>query len=73
MHGVADGFAIGAAITDFDGNLESIEDEEIGVVKFFMKSWTGPFDEVVFTELPVSQCTETDFKEYFFPLHPSMT
>ena len=72
MFGPEDGFRIAAAISRFDGDAESIEDEEIGVLRFFIKSWTGPLDEIVFTELPTRQCTETDFQEHFFPLHPSM-
>ena len=57
IFGPDDGFRIAAAISRFDGDAESIEDEEIGVIRFFIKSWTGPLDEVVFTELPTSQCT----------------
>ena len=32
-----DGFQVAAGITSFDGNSESIEDPEIGVVKFYLK------------------------------------
>ena len=52
IFGAEDGFRIAAAISNFDGNEESIEDEEIGIVRFIMKSWTGPLDNVIFTELP---------------------
>ena len=46
-----DGFAIAATITSYDGNRESIEDEEIGTIKFFIKSWSGALDGIKFREL----------------------
>ena len=35
----ADGFQVAAAVTNFDGNPEEIEDPEIGEVKFYLKQW----------------------------------
>ena len=37
--GISGGFAVAAAVSSYDGNPLSIEDEEIGQVKFFIKSW----------------------------------
>ena len=70
--GPEDGFRLAAAITKFDGDPEPIEDEEVGVIRFVIKSWTGPLDSVVFTELPMRRCTEIDFQDHFSPLHPTM-
>ena len=33
------GFMIAAAVTSYDGSEESIEDEEIGTLKFYIKAW----------------------------------
>ena len=49
--GMRDGFAIAAAITRYDGSEEDIEDEEIGMVKFFLKSWDDPTGGLRFKEL----------------------
>ena len=57
IFGPENGFRVAAAISGFDGNMESIEDEEIGIVRFVIKSWTGALDSVVFTELPTRPCT----------------
>lgn len=35
----ADGFHVAAAVTSFDGNADSIEDPEIGEIKFYLKQW----------------------------------
>ena len=36
----AQGFQVAAAITSYDGSSESIEDEEIGTIKMYIK-WSG--------------------------------
>ena len=33
------GFQVAAAITDYDGSSESIEDPEIGTIKMYIKYW----------------------------------
>ena len=35
----ADGFQVAAAVTNYDGDPNSIEDPEIGTVKFYLKQW----------------------------------
>ena len=48
---------IGASITAYDGNTASIEDEEIGTLKFYLKKWnveTGEY--LIFQELPTGSC-----------------
>ena len=67
-----------AGLTAFDGREESIEDESIGTVKFYLKSWTDE-TAVKFTELESRQCSERDFArdedsvEGLYPLHTKMT
>ena len=57
-----DGFQIAAAVTSYDGNPNSIEDPEIGVVKFYLKQW-GLDDSpgITFKEVKTRQCTYQDF------------
>ena len=70
------GFAVAAAVTAFDGNLEPIEDERIGTVKFYLKKWSDASGtDFHFEELRTRPCEERDFRpaeEYqtgsFFPL-----
>ena len=61
--GHQNGFMIAAAVTSFDGNEESIEDEEIGTIKFFLKSWNmDSNDGLKWTELESRPCEPDDFK-----------
>ena len=54
---------IAAAVTSFDGNEESIEDEEIGTINFFLKSWNmNSNDGLKWTELESRPCEPDDFK-----------
>ena len=54
---------IAAAVTSFDGSGESIEDEEIGTIKFFLKSWNiDSHDGLKWTELESRPCEPNDFK-----------
>ena len=39
------------------------EDPEIGVLKFYLKSWTNPSDSPKFTELKSRDCVEADFED----------
>ena len=57
IFGPDNGFRVAAAISKFDGDEQSIEDEEIGIIRIIKKSWAGPLDSVVFTELPTRPCT----------------
>ena len=66
------GFAVAAAVSSFDGNPESIEDEEIGQVKFFIKSWKGALDGIDFKELKSRPCTEDDYQNTFYELREKM-
>ena len=59
--GVNDGFAIAAAITGFGISENLIEDERIGTIEFYLKSWVGN-DDFKFTKLKSRQCREDDFK-----------
>ena len=48
---------IGASITSYDANTASIEDEEIGSLKFYLKKWNVDKGEYVsFEELPTGPC-----------------
>ena len=72
--GAKEGFAIAATISSFDGNPNSIEDEEIGTIKFFTKSWGEEFDDDInFKELKQKKCTDADYSEAFYPLHERMS
>ena len=55
----ADGFQVAAAITDFDGNREEIEDPEIGEVKFYLKQWGFDDDSpgISFKEVKSRPCS----------------
>ena len=56
------GFVIGAAVTSYDQNPESIEDEEIGTVKFYMKTWNVAKNEGLnFRELVLGPCPMRGF------------
>ena len=48
-----------AGLTAFDGSRESIEDESIGTVKFYLKSWQNE-EELNLTELDSAPCTGID-------------
>ena len=68
-----------AGLTAFDGQEESIEDESVGTVKFYLKSWIDESSPVKFTELESRQCSERDFArdadsvEGLYPLRAKMT
>lgn len=51
--GSANGFAVAAAVTSFDGSSEDITDPEIGEIKFYLKSWDvdALLKGIFFTEL----------------------
>lgn len=66
--GTNDGFAMAAAVTSYDGNLESIEDERYGTVKFFLKTWESSY-EINFRELKQRPCSSKDYDEVFYPMH----
>ena len=63
------GLQVAFAITAYDGNTESIEDEEIGVLKAFFISWGENYvdynEETLsltgITEIPTRNCTGADF------------
>ena len=57
--GTDKGFAVAAGLTAFDGSRESIEDESIGTVKFYLKSWQNE-EELNLTELESAPCTGID-------------
>ena len=47
--GTANGFAIAAAVTKYDGNSEEITDPTIGELKYYLKRWDdGLFDDDAF-------------------------
>ena len=52
-----------AAVTNFDGNQEEIEDPEIGEVKFYLKQWGIDDDSpsISFKEVKSRPCEEKDF------------
>ena len=56
--GSADGFAIAAAITSYDGSNEDITDPEIGEIKFYLKTWNIdlPGSSIKFIELETKVC-----------------
>ena len=60
----------------YDGNEESIEDPEIGIVKFYLKQWgLNDTPGISFTEVKTRPCREDDFnwdnnpKSKFFPVN----
>ena len=56
------GFMIAAAVTSYDGSTESIEDEEIGTLKFYQKAWNVERNEgLSFKELKTRPCQTIDF------------
>ena len=59
----ANGFQVAAAVTNFDGNPEEIEDPEIGEVKFYLKQWGIDDDSpsISFKEVKSRPCEEKDF------------
>ena len=61
--GNADGFAIAAAITSYDGSNEDITDPEIGEIKFYLKTWDidQPEFGLRFVELENKVCQPEDF------------
>ena len=56
--GSANGFAVAAAVTSFDGSSEDITDPEIGEIKFYLKSWDVDAQDkgIFFTELKQKVC-----------------
>ena len=68
--GEDDGFAVAAAITNFDGSELDIEDATYGVLKFVRKSWGTELNGTTFEELDTRKCTEADFngEGTFWPL-----
>ena len=75
--GLDDGFAIAAAITAYDSNESSIEDDRIGTIQFYLKHWTGT-QIFGFSRLKQRPCTTQDFgtdetSQYgFYPLNKKM-
>ena len=63
--GAANGFAVAAAVTSFDGSSVDITDPEIGEIKFYLKHWDveKPENSVYFEELENRICTEQDFND----------
>ena len=70
-----------AAVTNFDGNQEEIEDPEIGEVKFYLKQWGIDDDSpsISFKEVNSRPCEEKEFnlgtrlspESSFFPVDSS--
>ena len=59
-----DGFMIAAAVTSYDGSKESIEDEEIGTIKFYIKAWNVEKEEgLSWKELKSRPCQKSDFDQ----------
>ena len=55
---------IAAAVTSYDGSSESIEDEDIGTIKFYMKSWNVKENEgLSWKELKSRPCQKSDFAQ----------
>ena len=55
---------IGAALTSFDQSTESIEDEEIGTIKFYIKTWNVNKNEgLSWKELKQRPCQTSDFDQ----------
>ena len=71
------GFMLAAGISSYDDTRVPIEDEEIGTIKLYEKSWdvanvdtTGTLE---FNEIPTRKCTYEDFGEnssLFYDLKP---
>ena len=61
--GHADGFAVAAAITAFDGSKVDITDPEVGQIKFYLKQWDvdEPHLSIQFVELENKICQHEDF------------
>ena len=56
------GFQIAAGITAYKDGSSTIEDPEIGVIKFYEKSWGYEGQtQVEFRELRTKPCTDSDF------------
>ena len=73
-----DGFQIAAAVTSYDGVVDSIEDPEIGVLRFYLKQWgVNGKPGITFLEVASRPCTEADFNwddnrssaSKFFPIN----
>ena len=73
-----DGFQVAAAVTNYDGVSEDIEDTSIGVVKFYLKQWglNGQVG-VSFIEILTRPCQREDFnfgeensQSKFYPTNP---
>ena len=58
--GTTDGFQIGAAITAYDQNPDSIEDPTIGTLEFYMKEFGSTFKGINFRKLPTKPCDFND-------------
>ena len=56
-----DGFQVAAAVTSYDGNQQSIEDPEIGQIKFYLKQWGLGSDGLDFIEVKTKPCQPEDF------------
>ena len=63
IFGHADGFAVAAAITAYDGSKEDITDPEVGQIKFYLKQWDvdEPHFSIRFIELEDKKCQPEDF------------
>ena len=52
------GFNVGFAITRFDGNRESIENEDIGVMKAYYKKYGPDYEGIGLVEIPTRNCNK---------------
>ena len=52
-----------AAITNYDGTTDPIEDPEVGTLKLYYKSWDVEAENgsLKFEEIPTRPCTTEDF------------
>lgn len=59
---VESGFKIAATVSAFDTNPDPIEDERIGTIKFYIKSWSNAIGtDFGFKELDARPCSIDDF------------
>ena len=63
-----------AGVTAFDGVTQSIEDPEIGQIKFYLKQWglEAGNDGITFREVRTRDCEDADFDDedsLFFPIN----